>query len=961
MRRPRHAVPTTLALACTLAGTGCFTLLNVFPEEASDAGVGATDTGTSSSSGAGTSSGQLSTSRPDSSSSSATASASSAGSSSAPSSASSSASGSTSSSGSSSTSSGSSSGSSSSQVPCAGVCAQCSNTTQDSNEEGTDCGGPCGPCVGEFAVNTLTAGNQRRPELAVGNSDTFLVSWESGTTPARRGRVFMMESVADAPVAAGDDAELSPGSLPSAVSAALDEGFILAVSGNSNAGSVTPLNRFAVSGTRVAASINPGRSLDIATDSSGSVLCAGSFSGGHHSVYLFKAATDGTVQGGISTELRGFDCRIATSDAEGFFAVSHQSRDDTGTTAATECWMQVFNRAGTPQDGRLLVSALCDAPGADVATALGRDLAVVWADPDPQSDIHLRRYSKSGTPRGEEQLVNTTTTGRQYEPRVAMQADGSFVVVWTSADQDTSSNGVFAQRFLADGRPWGAEFQVNVTSFGSQHSPAAAAVAGRYLFAWTSESQDGEEGGIYARWTSHVADVTAPEFLEVLPSPLPVGQSSYARLEFLFSEPLDNPALPALDPPLLGTASWLAGGGLLRFDLTQQPLPATRYEVALPGAPTDFAGLPLVNTTLEVTSDEPAPGTPDCRLGPQGGSCNGLSPLPLGTMFVDGAGRMLFHNSNPNARTLTRLLPDGAVDPAYVDATGTLVLPAHGETTSWLAVAPSGAAYRTYVAGGSCAVERITPEGVVDAAFGTVSLGACNSALVLWADDVGLVASVHDTLVYDGGAGSVLRVWVINSDGTPQPGFNPKSDFGPAGALSSSYVVARLSDGSVLVDGLIYVNGTGSNGIWRFAADGTPFPGWGDADGFHALPERNSTLVVHNDTPYSVFSDGSGPGYELRVRVLDGSQSEVDAVLALQSPAIVRVIDARGRVVYVSDGPGNTRLLNRWDPAQPGVPPVSPILTSPQNVGLSALYNAADGRLLVRRSDDRVVRIFNRD
>src|SRR5689334_16397507 len=71
---------------------------------------------------------------------------------------------------------------------------------------------------------------------------------------------------------------------------------------------------------------------------------------------------------------------------------------------------------------------------------------------------------------GDEQQVNTTTTGNQQTNTtgqggsMAMDSTGNYVVVWTSAGQDGSGNGVYAQMFSASGIAIGAEFQVNTTT-----------------------------------------------------------------------------------------------------------------------------------------------------------------------------------------------------------------------------------------------------------------------------------------------------------------------------------------------------------------------------------------------------------------------------------------------------------------------------------------------------------------
>ncbi len=64
--------------------------------------------------------------------------------------------------------------------------------------------------------------------------------------------------------------------------------------------------------------------------------------------------------------------------------------------------------------------------------------------------------------------VNTYTPGDQDSPSTAMDADGNFVVAWSSYGQDGDGYGVYAQRYDYNGSPVGSEFIVNTYSTGDQ-------------------------------------------------------------------------------------------------------------------------------------------------------------------------------------------------------------------------------------------------------------------------------------------------------------------------------------------------------------------------------------------------------------------------------------------------------------------------------------------------------------
>jgi phosphodiesterase/alkaline phosphatase D-like protein len=93
-------------------------------------------------------------------------------------------------------------------------------------------------------------------------------------------------------------------------------------------------------------------------------------------------------------------------------------------------------------------------------------------------------HAQSGLTRLGEFKVNTTTSGDQFDPRMAVDAAGNFVVVWTSAD--SSGSGIFAQRYNPACAPVGSEFQVNpAPGTNDQRNPSVSmAPDGRFVIVW---------------------------------------------------------------------------------------------------------------------------------------------------------------------------------------------------------------------------------------------------------------------------------------------------------------------------------------------------------------------------------------------------------------------------------------------------------------------------------------------
>ena len=104
--------------------------------------------------------------------------------------------------------------------------------------------------------------------------------------------------------------------------------------------------------------------------------------------------------------------------------------------------------------------------------------------------IQGQRYASNGSTVGVQFQVNTYTTSRQGYPSVTADADGDFVVVWNSdgsSGTDTGSESIQGQRYASDGSTQGAQFQVNTNTTNDQDQPSVAAEAnGDFVVAWSS-------------------------------------------------------------------------------------------------------------------------------------------------------------------------------------------------------------------------------------------------------------------------------------------------------------------------------------------------------------------------------------------------------------------------------------------------------------------------------------------
>ena len=142
---------------------------------------------------------------------------------------------------------------------------------------------------------------------------------------------------------------------------------------------------------------------------------------------------------------------------------------------------------------------------------------VAWNSHGQDGDdggIHAQRFDAAGVSQGAEFRVNTHTSGLQIGPAVAVSPNGEFVIVWQSEGQDGSATGIFGQRYERSGAPAGAEFPVNTYTTGAQQVASVGMDGGGgFVVAWTSDGQDGSDGGIFARRYQPWGEPRGPEFL----------------------------------------------------------------------------------------------------------------------------------------------------------------------------------------------------------------------------------------------------------------------------------------------------------------------------------------------------------------------------------------------------------------------------------------------------------------
>ena len=311
----------------------------------------------------------------------------------------------------------------------------------------------------ETTANTNTVNSQQRPAIAMDDNGNYIIVWES------------LEQDGD--------------------------GYGIYFQAYDNAG--TPQGSETIVNTTTN---NDQRMPDIAMDSDGDfVITWQSYSqdGDSWGVYYQRFNNARVAQGNetlVNTTTNGKQCSPkVTMDDAGNFAIVWESTGDIyaalynadGTTAKTE-----FSINSTTTNQQIYPNIAMDSDG---------DFVIVWqsyAQDGNGFGIYGQRYNAAGTAQSTNFLVNTTTSGQQLCPNIAMNGSGDFVIVWTDNATDGNQEGIYAQRYDAAGTTQGSETLINTTTAGSQdNADIAMNDDGAYIIVWNSYAQDGGYMGVY--------------------------------------------------------------------------------------------------------------------------------------------------------------------------------------------------------------------------------------------------------------------------------------------------------------------------------------------------------------------------------------------------------------------------------------------------------------------------------
>jgi hypothetical protein len=132
---------------------------------------------------------------------------------------------------------------------------------------------------------------------------------------------------------------------------------------------------------------------------------------------------------------------------DGAFVVTWQNNNP-GPTSDDDVFARVFDASGLPAGPELQVNALPARSYPEPRVAMDRngDFTVVWSSRYTGNDVKGRRFDRAGNARGPEFRVNSSTTEVHISPQVSSDNVGNTVVTWEGVP-DADSARVYARRF----------------------------------------------------------------------------------------------------------------------------------------------------------------------------------------------------------------------------------------------------------------------------------------------------------------------------------------------------------------------------------------------------------------------------------------------------------------------------------------------------------------------------------
>ncbi len=208
---------------------------------------------------------------------------------------------------------------------------------------------------------------------------------------------------------------------------------------------------------------------------------------------------------------------VISASGDGGAIVAWQSLNQDGSLFGI--YARKLSASGTPVGNEFLVnqSTAYNQRNPAVATLTNGNVIFVWVSEQERFadsvDIYGRVFDGAGAAVTDEILLNSGNN-LCANPSVAALASGGFTVVWSEKDALSRSNSweILGRSFSTEGLAAGGDFKINSTTYGDQYRPKISAVGNDCAVVWTSLAQDGDREGVYGRLLQGGAQPSGNEF-----------------------------------------------------------------------------------------------------------------------------------------------------------------------------------------------------------------------------------------------------------------------------------------------------------------------------------------------------------------------------------------------------------------------------------------------------------------
>jgi hypothetical protein len=203
--------------------------------------------------------------------------------------------------------------------------------------------------------------------------------------------------------------------------------------------------------------------------------------------------------------------KYSSSAAEASIAMGSSGRSIIVWTDARhdhwDIYAELYDASGNPLTKNFPVAVMEDSSqGLTPVAAMDSsgNFIVVYCERNGTFDeprrIFARRYDPSGNPLGPIFQAADDTTGEQYEPSVAMDKKGNFVIAWTDERRGWMGD-IYAQFYDASGKPVGSNFLVNDDPIENWQGSSSVALDGQgnFMIVWWDNRNGGAGDNIYGQ------------------------------------------------------------------------------------------------------------------------------------------------------------------------------------------------------------------------------------------------------------------------------------------------------------------------------------------------------------------------------------------------------------------------------------------------------------------------------